>query len=121
MDLKQIISLHHDGLSNRKIAKLLGIVRNTVNAYMQLFEACDRSLSELKELDDHQLREVFPSHSTIDNRRFDGLMQYFIKKSKSGQRSSRIYLLIPLSAVSASRAKCAQLYPVYGTLSPQIR
>lgn len=50
MDLKQIIGLHHDGLSNRKIAKLLGIVRNTVNAYMQLFEACDRSLGELKEL-----------------------------------------------------------------------
>jgi len=83
MDLKQIISLHHDGLSNRKIAKLLGIGRNTVNAYMQLFEACDRSLGELKELDDHQLREVFPSHSTIDNKRFDGLMQYFEKVNQA--------------------------------------
>ena len=63
MDLKQIIRLHHDGLSNRKIAKPLGIGRNTVNAYMQLFDACDRSLRELKELDDHQLQDVFPSHT----------------------------------------------------------
>lgn len=39
MDLKQIISLHLDGLSNRKIANLLGIGRNTVNTYMQLFKA----------------------------------------------------------------------------------
>ncbi|WP_245576558.1 sigma factor-like helix-turn-helix DNA-binding protein, partial [Flexithrix dorotheae] len=36
MDLKQIITLHLDGLSNRKIGKTLGISRNTVNQYMAL-------------------------------------------------------------------------------------
>ncbi|RAJ18683.1 Homeodomain-like domain-containing protein, partial [Gelidibacter algens] len=39
MDLKQIISLHLDGFSNRKIGATLGISRNTVNNYMQLFKA----------------------------------------------------------------------------------
>lgn len=79
MDLKQIISLHLDGLSNRKAAKLLGIGRNTVNAYMKLFEACGRTLSELKDLENHQLQELFPSRTTIDNTRYERLMQYFDK------------------------------------------
>ena len=51
MDLKQIISLHLDGLSNRKIAELLGIGRNTVNSYMQLFRAGDHALNELIKLE----------------------------------------------------------------------
>ncbi|WP_235049527.1 LuxR C-terminal-related transcriptional regulator, partial [Sphingobacterium paucimobilis] len=37
MDLKQILTLHLDGYSNRKIGSVLGISRNTVNTYMQLF------------------------------------------------------------------------------------
>ncbi len=41
MDLKQIITLHLDELSNRKMSSLLGISRNTINSYMQLFEASD--------------------------------------------------------------------------------
>ena len=35
MDLKQIIRLHLDGLSNREIEKTLSIGRNTINGYMQ--------------------------------------------------------------------------------------
>ena len=31
MDIKQIISLHRDGLSNREVSSLLGISRNTIN------------------------------------------------------------------------------------------
>lgn len=31
MDLKQMITLQLEGLSNRRVAKLLGISRNTVN------------------------------------------------------------------------------------------
>ncbi len=79
MDLKQIISLRLDGLSNRKTAALLGISRNTVNAYMKLFEACGRPLSELKELENQELQELFPSCTTINNPRYERLMQYFEK------------------------------------------
>ncbi|MEM6816054.1 MAG: helix-turn-helix domain-containing protein [Bacteroidota bacterium] len=35
MDLQQIITLHLDGLSNRKVADYLGISRHTVNDYIQ--------------------------------------------------------------------------------------
>lgn len=77
MDLKQIISLHLDGLSNRKIAGLLGIGRNTVNTYMRHFKGCERPLGELIQLDNSELEKLFPMHSTIDNARYERLMHYF--------------------------------------------
>ncbi len=44
MDLKQMITLHKDGLSNRQIGELLGVSRNTVNNYIKLSSASDYSL-----------------------------------------------------------------------------
>ena len=79
MDLKQIITLHLDGLSNRKVATTLGISRNTINDYMKLFKACNCKLEELLDKDHATLRELFPSHSNINNERFDFLMHYFEK------------------------------------------
>jgi transposase len=55
MGLKQIISLHVDGQSNRKIAEVLGIGRNTVNTYMRYFKACERPLGELIALSNEEL------------------------------------------------------------------
>ena len=79
MDLKQIIRLLLDGISNREIGKTLKISRNTVNDYAQLFEACNRDLKELLELEDAELDELFSSKTTINNDRYDQLMQYFEK------------------------------------------
>ena len=79
MDLKQIITLHLDGLSNRKIGELLGISRNTVNTYMKLFKACEYELKELLEMDNATLCELFPSYTTINNDRYNELMLYFEK------------------------------------------
>lgn len=79
MDLRQIISLHKEGFSNRCIAKSLSISRNTVNQYMSLFSASDVPLDELLTLEDASLRELFPIKTTIDNERFDTLMKYFEK------------------------------------------
>ena len=47
MDLKQIIRLHLDGMSNRQVGALLSISRNTINTYIQLFTASSWSLEEL--------------------------------------------------------------------------
>lgn len=88
MDLKQILSLHLDGYSNRKLALALNISRNTVNSYLKLFRSCDTPISELISKTDEELKELFPSHSTIDNARFEALMSYFEKvnlaRSKPG-------------------------------------
>jgi hypothetical protein len=83
MDLKQIISLHLDGLSNRKISATLGIARNTVNGYMQAFKASDHTLKELSACDNAVLESLFTSHTTIDNRRFDQLSRYFERMNKA--------------------------------------
>jgi hypothetical protein len=77
MDLKQIISLHLDGFSNRKIGATLGISRNTVNNYIRLFKASDRSLKELLASDNAALEALFPSGTTIANPRYEELMLYF--------------------------------------------
>ena len=79
MDLKQIITLHLDGLSNRQIGEVLNISRNTVNGYIKLFKACDHSFGELLVLDEPVLQELFPSHTTIVNDRYNQLMLYFEK------------------------------------------
>ena len=83
MDLKQIIRLHLDGLSNREISKTLGIGRNAVNGYLQMFNACDMGMEELLGLDEASLAELFSSKTTINNKRFDELMRYFEKVNHS--------------------------------------
>lgn len=80
MDLKQIIRLHLDGLSNREISRTLGISRNTINSYMHLFSACEKSLEELLELQVGELEELFSSKTTIDNERYKALMEYLEKE-----------------------------------------
>ncbi|MBI9068717.1 MAG: IS21 family transposase [Salinivirgaceae bacterium] len=82
MDLKQIITSHQDGLSNRQIGELLDISRNTVNTYMKLFRACDYEFDELLKMENAQIQELFTSHTTIKNNRFEQLMLYFDKVNK---------------------------------------
>ena len=77
MDLKQIISLHLDGFSNRKIGATLGISRNTVNTYMRFFNASEYCLKDLMAFENEALQGLFPSHTTIDNRRYEELMLSF--------------------------------------------
>ena len=77
MDLRQIINLKTDGYSNRKIADTLGINRNTINSYMHLFKGSGYTFKQLLKLENHDLEKLFTSHTTIDNARYDELMQYF--------------------------------------------
>lgn len=79
MDLKQIITLHKDGLSNRQIGELLGISRNTVNNYIKLIKASDYSIDEILAMGNHELGELFTAHTTIVNERYNQLMTYFDK------------------------------------------
>jgi hypothetical protein len=77
MDLKQIITLHLDGYSNRRIGSSLSISRNTVNTYMRLFNGSGYTFKELLSFDNARLEALFSSHTTIDNERYDALMLYF--------------------------------------------
>jgi transposase len=77
MDLKQILSLHNDGVSNRQIGELLSISRNTVNNYMKLVNASDYSTKELLAMDAHKLGELFTAHTTLVTDRYGELMTWF--------------------------------------------
>ncbi|WP_200859601.1 LuxR C-terminal-related transcriptional regulator, partial [Sphingobacterium paucimobilis] len=77
MDLKQILTLHLDGYSNRKIGSVLGISRNTVNTYMQLFAGSEYSFQELLGFETSALSELFSSYTPLDTVRHNELMLYF--------------------------------------------
>jgi hypothetical protein len=77
MDLKQLLTLHLDGFSNREIGSTLGISRNTVNGYMRQFKSSELDFKELLELDEGSLQELFPARTTIANPRHDELMRFF--------------------------------------------
>ena len=79
MDLKQILSLHNDGESNRQIGGILGISRNTINNYIKLARASDYSIGELLAMDPHRLDELFTAHTTLITDRYDELMDWFDK------------------------------------------
>ncbi len=82
MDLKQIITLHLDGYSNRKIGDQLGISRNTINHYIKLFESSNYKFPKLLEMDNSVLKELFTAHTTIDNHRFNELTLHFDRVNK---------------------------------------
>ena len=103
MDLKQIISLHLDGFSNRKIGATLGISRNTVNTYMRLFSVSDYALKELLTLDNATLDKLFPSHSTIDNSRYQELMLYFKELNQARNHPGFTFLYHYQEYVSQSK------------------
>lgn len=77
MDLKQILSLHKDGLSNRKIGRILEISRNTVNTYIKRFKTSEYSIEKLLRLENPELEELFTYKTTLDTDRQDELMKYF--------------------------------------------
>jgi transposase len=88
MDIKQLIRLKIKGKSNRKIAHLLHISRNTVNSYVQLLSASNQSWPELLAMDDAALVELFPtqsSHDTVLHEQLCGYFPAYVKElTKSG-------------------------------------
>lgn len=92
MDLKQIIQLHEDGSSNRNIARVLSISRNTVNNYIRLFKASEYSLTDLLNFDSATLNKLFPGHTTIQNERYNKLMQFFEGVNKARKHPGFTFL-----------------------------
>ena len=74
MDLRQLLQLKHKGISNRKIADLLGIKRNTVNDYIRVFDDHALSYQQLLEYTDQDLHQLLQlKHKGISNRKIADL------------------------------------------------
>ena len=77
MELRQIIRLKKEGISNRKVADMLHLSRNTVNDYVRIFETHKLDYNDLSELDDAALMVLFPCKSEINHNRYNILSSYF--------------------------------------------
>jgi transposase len=85
MDLRQLISLKRQGLSNRKTASLLQISRNTVNSYTQVLESLPYSYDQLLAFSTAELRELCAPESEVSTDRYEQLanqFQYFSTELK---------------------------------------
>ena len=82
MDLKQIISLKKKWNSNRKIASLLGVNRNTINTYVKQFEVEGWSYTELLLKPDKELNDLFAAKSEKQIKRYEQLASEFEWMSK---------------------------------------
>lgn len=76
MDIRQLLQLKSGGKSNRKIAALTGIHRNSVNAYVQQIESCNQSLEALFLLSDAELDTLFARTGTIQKDRYEDFVKY---------------------------------------------
>ena len=50
--IKQVLRLHKDGMSNRRIGRELGLYKDTVNKYVRMAEADPLGLDKLLEMED---------------------------------------------------------------------
>ena len=85
MDLRQLIILKKQGLSNRKIGELLQICRNTVNGYVQVIEDLSHDYDHLLTLDDLALKELCAPESEVSADRYEALagrFEYFATELK---------------------------------------
>ncbi len=77
MELRQLLLLKQKGESNRSCSRRLNIHRNTINYYVQLFDASEASYKDLLALDDSKLTELFPSRGNLNTSRYSVLASYF--------------------------------------------
>jgi len=85
MNIRDIFRLKQKGLSNRKIASMLGISRNTVNHYLSNLADRDLALVEVLNYTDAVLWELFPVESETEDERFRTLSAYlpgFVRELK---------------------------------------
>ncbi len=85
VDIRQLIQLKEQGLSNRKAAAIIGIHRNSVNPYVRLFKASGKSYKDLLLLSDQELYALFPAPVTTQKKKYEELssrFEYFRRELK---------------------------------------
>lgn len=93
--IKQILLLHRDGMSNRKIGEKLGLYKETVNKYVNAAKADNKSLDELIKMEEPELHHRFNAgNAAYSDGRFDILqteLDYYLREL--GRKHVTMYLL----------------------------
>ncbi|MDN3667862.1 IS21 family transposase [Echinicola jeungdonensis] len=77
MDLRSLITFKQKGLSNRKVADLLGVNRKTVDSYVRRFRDLSLGYGELLSLDGKDLQELFTETGQTEKERYEHLSGCF--------------------------------------------
>src|SRR5690606_14718440 len=77
MDLRSLIAFKQKGLSNRKVAALMGINRKTVDGYIRRFKELGLGYAELLTLEGKDLEELFTQNSQTEKDRYEELSGQF--------------------------------------------
>ena len=82
--IKQILLLHKDGMSNRKIGERLGLYKETVNKYVNAAKSDSKSIEELIKMDEPELQHRFSAgNAAYSDKRFDALqedLEYYVRE-----------------------------------------
>lgn len=62
-DVRKVLQLHEQKVSNRKVAKQLGLDKNTVNRYIATLSNLNMKVSDLLRMEDPELEKMFFSGS----------------------------------------------------------
>lgn len=91
--IKQLLRLHLQGVSNRKIAEQIGIYKGTVNRYIQKLKSLDHSIDDLLKLEEPVLAKLFSAGSPAYlEEKFDDfkpLLPYLEKELESNKHVTR--------------------------------
>ncbi|MDR0429425.1 MAG: IS21 family transposase [Tannerellaceae bacterium] len=93
--IKQVLQLHRDGMSNRNIARELGLYKGTVNGYIRKLKGNDFDIGELLKLEDPELEKKFSAgNPAYTDNRFEVLKGKFdyIEKELSRKHVTRYQL-----------------------------
>lgn len=84
--IKQLLLLHRQGKAKKEIARILGLSKNTVKAYLQKLPGCKQSLNELLSLEDAVLETTFhagnPAYSDDRFEYFKQHLDYYMNELK---------------------------------------
>lgn len=75
IQLRELIRLRTAGVSQRETAKAIGISRDRVHYYYDLFLSLGSSYEEVKELSDEELLDLFSADQTKEKVRYDRLVK----------------------------------------------
>ena len=93
--IKQILLLHKDGMSNRKIGERLGLYKETVNKYVNAAKSDSKSIEELIKMEEPELQHRFSAgNAAYSDKRFDALqedLEYYVRSWKGGMSPCTFY------------------------------
>ncbi|MEI6062763.1 MAG: IS21 family transposase [Bacteroidota bacterium] len=94
--LRRLLQLKEQGSSNRQIATILRVSRNTLNTYMTRIDHCGISYAKLLKLSDEALAAIAMTDingaekSTVKHKGFDQRLKYFAEQLKNKKTTKQI-------------------------------